>query len=223
MFDISVVFPYFPQLLIGVLSTLAVSLSAIVIGLILGWLIFLGLNSPRRLVRCFCKTYVSFYRGTPLLVQLILIFYALPTVGITLSPLLAAVVALSLNTAAFQGEILRAGFKMLPKGQLEAARDFGFSAAQTLFYIQMPQVLRAMMPALINETIDIIKNSALVSVVAVHELMRVTQTLASTTYRPLEFYTACGLLYFLTSWGLSIVGTRLEKNRSSSAQRVLAQ
>jgi polar amino acid transport system permease protein len=144
-------------------------------------------------------------------------------VGITLSPLLAAVVALSLNTAAFQGEILRAGFKMLPKGQLEAARDFGFSAAQTLFYIQMPQVLRAMMPALINETIDIIKNSALVSVVAVHELMRVTQTLASTTYRPLEFYTACGLLYFLTSWGLSIVGTRLEKNRSSSAQRVLAQ
>ena len=215
MFDISVVFPYFPQLLIGVLSTLAVSLSAIVIGLILGWLICLGLNSPRRLVRCFCKTYVSFYRGTPLLVQLILIFYALPTVGITLSPLLAAVVALSLNTAAFQGEILRAGFKMLPKGQLEAA--------QTLFYIQMPQVLRAMMPALINETIDIIKNSALVSVVAVHELMRVTQTLASTTYRPLEFYTACGLLYFLTSWGLSIVGTRLEKNRSSSAQRVLAQ
>lgn len=222
MFDISVVFPYFPQLLIGVLSTLAVSLSAIVIGLILGWLICLGLNSPRRLVRCFCKTYVSFYRGTPLLVQLILIFYALPTVGITLSPLLAAVVALSLNTAAFQGEILRAGFKMLPKGQLEAARDFE-PAAQTLFYIQMPQVLRAMMPALINETIDIIKNSALVSVVAVHELMRVTQTLASTTYRPLEFYTACGLLYFLTSWGLSIVGTRLEKNRSSSAQRVLAQ
>ncbi len=116
------------------------------------------------------------------------------------------------------GEILRAGFNMLPKGQLEAARDFGFSAAQTLFYIQMPQVLRTMMPALINETIDIIKNSALVSVVAVHELMRVTQTLASTTYRPLEFYTACGLLYFLTSWGLSIAGVRLEKNRSSSAK-----
>ncbi|MDS6630105.1 ABC transporter permease subunit [Klebsiella michiganensis] len=109
--------------------------------------------------------------------------------GITLSPLLAAVIALSLNTAAFQGEILRAGFNMLPKGQLEAARDFGFSAAQTLFYIQMPQVLRTMMPALINETIDIIKNSALVSVVAVHELMRVTQTLASTTYR------TAGVLY----------------------------
>ncbi|PLL96980.1 amino acid ABC transporter permease, partial [Klebsiella michiganensis] len=89
--------------------------------------------------------------------------------------------------------------------------------------IQMPKVLRTMMPALINETIDIIKNSALVSVVAVHELMRVTQTLASTTYRPLEFYTACGLLYFLTSWGLSIAGVRLEKNRSSSAKRVLAK
>ena len=114
MFDISVVFPYFPQLLIGVLSTLAVSLSAIVIGLILGWLICLGLNSPRRLVHCFCKTYVSFYRGTPLLVQLILIFYALPAVGITLSPWLAAVVALSLNTAAFQGKV-RISRSFLPK------------------------------------------------------------------------------------------------------------
>jgi polar amino acid transport system permease protein len=144
-----------------------------------------------------------------LLVQLILIFYALPTVGITLSPLLAAVVALSLNTAAFQGEILRADFKMLPKGQLEAARDFGFSAAQTLFYIQMPQVLRAMMPALINETIDIIKNSALVSVVAVHELMRVTQTLASTTYRPLVLYGMRSPLF--SDLGAEYCWKRLEK------------
>ncbi|VDR28515.1 Inner membrane amino-acid ABC transporter permease protein yecS [Raoultella terrigena] len=140
MFDILVVFPYFPQLLIGVLSTLAVSLSAIVIGLILGWLICIGLNSQQRIVFYLSKTYVSFYRGTPLLVQLILIFYALPTVGITLSPILAAVFALALNTAAFQGEILQAGFKMLPKGQMEAARDFGFTPTQTLFYIQMPQV-----------------------------------------------------------------------------------
>ncbi|MCS5945157.1 ABC transporter permease subunit [Klebsiella variicola subsp. variicola] len=108
-------------------------------------------------MRCFCKTYVSFYRGTPLLVQLILIFYALPTVGITLSPLLAAVVALSLNTAAFQGEIFGLALKCCPKANWKRHEILVFQRRKRCFYIQMPQVLRAMMPALINETIDIIK------------------------------------------------------------------
>ena len=119
-------------------------------------------------------------------------------------------------------EILRAGFKMLPKGQLEAARDFGFQRRKRCFIFRCRRCC-AMMPALINETIDIIKNSALVSVVAVHELMRVTQTLASTTYRPLEFYTACGLLLFSDLVGAEYCWHRLEKTISSSAQRVLAQ
>ena len=183
MFDFTAVIPYLPQLLSGLLTTLGVSFSAIAAGLALGWLICLGLVGQRNWLRNICRIYVSFFRGTPLLVQLVLVFYALPAAGISLPPLVAAVLALTLNTAAFQSEILRAGFTMLPKGQTEAARDLGLSPTRILLHIQIPQVLRNMLPALTNETLDIIKNSALVSAVAVHELMRTAQTLASTTYR----------------------------------------
>ncbi|MOA30485.1 Inner membrane amino-acid ABC transporter permease protein YecS [compost metagenome] len=137
-------------------------------------------------------------------------FYALPAVGVSLPPLAAAVLALTLNSAAFQGEILRSGFQMLPKGQMEAARDLGLSPLQTLLHVQIPQVLRSMLPALTNETIDIIKNSALVSAVAVHELMRTAQTLASTTYRPIEFFAVAGLLYLLVTLCTGRLGSWLE-------------
>ncbi|MCQ4254707.1 amino acid ABC transporter permease [Stutzerimonas stutzeri] len=199
MFDFSAVIPHLPQLLVGLASTLLVSLTAIALGLVFGWAICLGLTGHRAWLCRVCAVYVSFFRGTPLLVQLILVFYALPAAGISLPPLAAAVLALTLNTAAFQGEILRSGFQMLPQGQLEAARDLGLSPLQTLLQVQIPQVLRSMLPALTNETIDIIKNSALVSAVAVHELMRTAQTLASTTYRPIEFFAVAGLLYLLVT------------------------
>ena len=145
-----------------------------------------------------------------LLVQLVLVFYALPSIGLSLPPLVAAVLALTLNTAAFQSEILRAGFAMLPKGQTEAARDLGVSPLNILLHVQVPQVLRSMLPALTNETLDIIKNSALVSAVAVHELMRTAQTLASNTYRPIEFFVTAGLLYLSVTILTASVGRWLE-------------
>ncbi len=210
MFDFTAVIPYLPQLLSGLLTTLGVSFSAIAAGLALGWLICLGLVGQRNWLRNICRIYVSFFRGTPLLVQLVLVFYALPAAGISLPPLVAAVLALTLNTAAFQSEILRAGFTMLPKGQTEAARDLGLSPTSILLHIQIPQVLRNMLPALTNETLDIIKNSALVSAVAVHELMRTAQTLASTTYRPIEFFMVAGLLYLLVTLLTASAGRWLE-------------
>ncbi|KAI3478828.1 hypothetical protein L1887_59176 [Cichorium endivia] len=166
--------------------------------------------SERRWLRMFCAVYVSFFRGTPLLVQLVLVFYALPSIGISLPPLAAAIVALTLNSGAFQGEILRSGFQLLPYGQTEAARDLGLSRWQALIYIKTPQVLKAMLPALVNETIDIIKNSSLISAVAVHELMRTAQTLASTTYRPIEFFIVTGLLYLALTMATGRVGNWLE-------------
>jgi len=191
-------------------TAVGVSFSAIAAGLALGWLICLGLVGQRNWLRNICRIYVSFFRGTPLLVQLVLVFYALPAAGISLPPLVAAVLALTLNTAAFQSEILRAGFTMLPKGQTEAARDLGLSPTRILLHIQIPQVLRNMLPALTNETLDIIKNSALVSAVAVHELMRTAQTLASTTYRPIEFFMVAGLLYLLVTLLTASAGRWLE-------------
>jgi len=210
MFDFTAVVPYLPQLFRGLVTTIGVSFSAIALGLVLGWLICLGRVSSGTWTSRACAVYVSFFRGTPLLVQLILVFYALPSIGISFPPMVAAVVALTLNTSAFQAEILRAGFRMLPEGQKEAARDLGLSPLQILLFIQIPQVLRSMLPALTNETLDIIKNSALVSAVAVHELMRTAQTLASTTYRPLEFFVVAGLLYLLATLLTARAGRWLE-------------
>jgi len=210
MFDFTTVIPYLPQLLKGLASTLGVSFSAIGFGLVLGWAICLGLVSRHAWLRHSGRVYVSFFRGTPLLVQLVLVFYALPSIGLSLPPLVAAVLALTLNTAAFQSEILRAGFAMLPKGQTEAARDLGVSPLNILLHVQVPQVLRSMLPALTNETLDIIKNSALVSAVAVHELMRTAQTLASATYRPIEFFVTAGLLYLSVTLLTASVGRWLE-------------
>lgn len=210
MFDLTVTVHFLPQLLNGLVTTLWVSLTAIALGLLMGWAVCLGLTGRQRWLRLLCAVYVSFFRGTPLLVQLILVFYALPSIGISLPPLVAAVVALTLNSGAFQGEILRAGFQTLPFGQMEAAKDLGLSSWQALIYIKIPQVLRNMLPALTNETIDIIKNSSLISAVAVHELMRTAQTLASTTYRPIEFFIATGFLYLILTMATGRVGTWLE-------------
>ncbi len=210
MFDFTVVLPHWPQLLAGLGVSFGVSMVAIVLGFVFGWAICLGSVSPMRGLSRTCRLYVSFFRGTPLLVQLTLVFYALPAAGISLPPLLAAVVALTLNTSAFQGEILRAGFNLLPSGQIEAARDLGLNRWQILRHIQIPQVFRSMLPALTNETIDIIKNSALVSAVGVTELMRTAQVLASTTYRPIEFFVSAGLLYLLLTLSVGRFGHWLE-------------
>jgi polar amino acid transport system permease protein len=211
MLDFSVVLQHFPQLLAGMAVTFGVSMAAIGLGFFLGWVICLGSVSTRPVLPAICRSYVSFFRGTPLLVQLTLVFYALPGIGISLPPLAAAVAALTMNTAAFQAEILRSGFQMLPKGQVEAARDLGFTRWQTLRHVQMPQVFRTMLPALTNETIDIIKNSALVSTVAVTELMRTAQIYASTTYRPIEFFVVAGALYLVLTMGIARCGAMLER------------
>jgi polar amino acid transport system permease protein len=211
MFDFFIVFKHLPQLLVGLTMTFGVSITAIGLGFFLGWVICLGNVSDRLWLSRLCRGYVSFFRGTPLLVQLTLVFYALPSIGVSLPPLVAAIAALTLNTAAFQAEILRAGFQMLPHGQIEAARDLGFTRCQTLRHVQVPQVFRTMLPALTNETIDIIKNSALVSTVAVTELMRTAQIYASTTYRPIEFFAVAGMLYLVLTMSTARCGAWLER------------
>jgi polar amino acid transport system permease protein len=210
MLDFTPVLSSWPQLALGMAVTFGVSVGAIVLGFFLGWLICLGSVGRRAWLRASCATYVSFLRGTPLLVQLTLVYYALPAIGISLPPVLAAVVALTLNTSAFQSEILRAGFHMLPRGQMEAARDLGMNRWQTFRWIQAPQVLRNMLPALTSETVDIIKNSALISTVAVTELMRTVQVKASTTYRPIEFFVTAGVLYLVLTLFTSRIGRWLE-------------
>ena len=215
MFDLTIVFPYYRPLLEGLFTTLWVSLLSIFIGFFFG----LGLCSLRNAhsstLRGMARVYISFFRGTPLLVQLAIIFYFLPLVGIYIPSVIAAIMALSMNTGAFQAEILRGGFRGLPKGQLEACWTCGFTQNQTYWHIQLPQVIKMTLPALVNETIDIIKNSALISTIAVVDLMRIAQTYSSTTYRPLEFFMAAGVLYLLLTVSVSYIGNKIDYKLSN--------
>lgn len=211
MFDISIVFNNITPLLQGLWTTAWISFLSIFCGFLLG----LGLYSLRKstyvFFSCMTKSYISFFRGTPLLVQLAIVFYFLPLLNIDIPPLLAAIITLSMNTAAFQAEILRGGFNAISKTQDESCWVFGFSPAQAFFYIKLPQVIKSTLPALINESIDIIKNSSLISTISVMDLMRIVQTYSSTTYRPLEFFAAAGVLYLCLTSIVNLFGYYIEK------------
>lgn len=215
MFDLSVVLGYRGELLHGLWMTAWISALAIVLGFGIGVLAGVARVSGHPVARAVASFYISALRGTPLLVQLAVIFFMLPLIGINLPALPAAILALALNSGASQAEILRGGFETLPRGQTEAAWDIGLDRWQILLHVQLPQVVRATIPALVNETIDIIKNSSLISTIAVTELMRIAHTYSSTTYRPLEFFTAAGLLYLLLTLSVSHGGKYLEKRLST--------
>ena len=214
MFDFTIILGHIPELLVGAWRTLWISFVSIFIGFGIGHLFCFARFSELRFFKSGIAAYVSFFRGTPLLVQLAIIFYFLPLFGIFIPSVAAAIIALSMNTAAFQSEILRGGFQSLPKGQVEAARDLGLTTWQIRLYIQVPQVFRATLPALVNESIDILKNSALISTIAVTDLMRISQTLASTTFRPIEFFVAAGIMYFIMTYAISQLGAVIERNMS---------
>lgn len=211
MFDITVVWDYRDALLQGLWMTLWVSLLAIALGFIIGALTYLARSSKILPLKAVAGFYVSSFRGTPLLVQLSIIFFFLPLAGVVVPPLVAAIMTLALNSGAIQSEILRGGFSTLPKGQSEAAWVNGLSRAQSFIHIELPQVIRVTLPTLVSEVIDIIKNSSLISTIAVTELMRVAQQYSSTTYRPLEFFISAGVLYLVLTMSVSEIGRWLER------------
>lgn len=202
---------YLPALGNGLLVTLGLCLVAMLLGFALGVALYLCSSSRSRALVWFSRVYVSFFRGTPLLAQLLLCFYLPTSLDIDLPGVVAAIVVLSLNTAAYQSQILRSGFEAIPKGQLEAAGVFGLSRWQTLTRVQIPQVLQLASPALVSELIDVIKASAVVSVVAMTDLMRVSQQLVAQTYRPLEVYLVAALFYLALTSVLALAGRALEQ------------
>jgi polar amino acid transport system permease protein len=155
--------------------------------------------------RSWAAVYISFFRGVPLLVQLLLAYYALPFIGIDLPAIVAAVGTVGLCCAAYMGEILRGGFALVPKGGVEAARLLGLSPRQILLRIQLPIAVQAMRPAIINEAILIVKASSLISVVGILELTRSAQALASSTFEPLPSYALCGAIYLVINVSLSLL------------------
>lgn len=209
---------YAPVLLTGAGHTLLVSAVAIVAGFLLG-AVLLGLSQVGRgrgPLPAFVRAYVSFFRGTPLLVQLLMMFYLPSAAGLDLPPLLVAMVAMAANSAAFQCEILRAGLSAVPAGQIEAALVFGLSPRQVFRHVQLPQVARAVWPAVVSEAIDVLKNSAIVSVISVADLARSGRQIVAANFRPLEVYVTVGLSYLLMTAAVFALGTWIARRMGDS-------
>ena len=204
-----------PLLAEGIVVTLQVSAIAAVLGLLLGVICGLGALSRSRPVRWIVTAYVDFIRGTPLLIQIFLVFFALPMVGIRFDEFWAGVIALSLNAAAFVAEVVRGGVGSIEKGQTEAAKAIGMRHSQILVFILLPQAYRQMVPPLTNELISLVKNSSLLSVISVYELTRAGQAIISVHFVPFEIYTLLALYYYALIKALSWLSTQLERQLPS--------
>jgi len=194
------------------LYTVLISFVSITIGLAIGMMVSAAALSPSRALSIPGRTFVSFFRGVPLLVQLLLIYNLLPALGLNVPSVVAAITGLSLCTAAYQAENLRGGFQSVPRGLLEAADMAGLSAFQQFRRIRAPIALRLAFPSLVNEAIMILKASSLVSVVGIVELTRMAQDLAASTYRPIELFSAAGLLYLIINWLIASGGSLFERS-----------
>ncbi|MBV8914597.1 MAG: amino acid ABC transporter permease [Acetobacteraceae bacterium] len=189
--------PTFNLLLEGAAVTAGLSAVSVLCGLALGIVICGASLAQARVLRSFASAYVSFFRGVPLLVQLLLLYHALPRLGLDLPGIAAAAVGLTLCTAAYQAENLRGGFLNVPPGLIEAGRMVGMNARQVMTRIRTPIALRLTLPSVVNEAILILKASSLVSVVGVADLTRTAQNIASSNYRPVETFATAGALYLV--------------------------
>lgn len=209
--DWGIILESIPLLANGVIVTLQVSALSAVLGLALGVALGLGALSRNRAIRWAVAAYVDFIRGTPLLIQIFLVFFALPMIGIRFDEISAGVVALSLNAGAFVAEVVRGGVGSIERGQAEAAKAIGMRHRQVLVYILLPQAYRQMVPPLTNELISLVKNSSLLSVISVYELTRAGQAIISVHFVPFEIYTLLALYYYVLIKALSWLSVQLER------------
>ncbi len=211
-FDISLITNHLPLLLVGALVTIEITAVSVAIGTMFGLFVGIAELSRYRWLRVPAKIYVDFIRGTPLLVQIFIIYFALPIVlGMRIEPFVAAVAACSINSGAYVAEIFRAGIQSIDKGQMEAGRSLGMTWAQTMRFIVIPQAFRRTIPQLGNEFIAMLKDSSLVSVIGFEELTRKGQLIIASTYGSLEIWTAVAIIYLAMTLSITRFVAYLEK------------
>ncbi|MFZ3589836.1 amino acid ABC transporter permease [Bacillus sp. DJP31] len=191
--------------------TIPLTIASFIVGIVIAVLTALARISRNRFLSPIARVYVSIIRGTPLLVQLFIIFYGLPTIGLVIDPFPSAIIGFSLNVGAYASEIIRAAILSTPKGQWEAAYSIGMNDQQTLRRIILPQASRVSIPPLSNTFISLVKDTSLASLILVTELFRKAQEIAAQTYEFLFLYTEAALLYWIICLGLSLVQERLER------------
>jgi arginine/lysine/histidine/glutamine transport system substrate-binding/permease protein len=187
-----------PTLLIGAITTLQLTASAVIFGLIGGTLLGLARLSSFKPLQIASRIYIDFFRGTPLLVQIFMIYFGIPAAtGISFNRFLAAILALSLNASAYLAEIVRGGIQSIETGQREASESLGLSPIQTMRYVIFPQAFRRMIPPLGNEFITLLKDTSLVAVIGYEEILRRGQLIVATNYRAFEIYFTVALVYLV--------------------------
>lgn len=213
----------FPDLVMGSLITIEVTTLGVFFGLIFGTIAGLGKLSQKFLFRYLCTIYVDFIRGTPLLVQILLFYYGIPGLfsnitnqPLSIDPIVAGIIVCSINSGAYIAEIVRAGVQSIDKGQMEAARSLGMSESMAMREIILPQAFRRIIPPLGNEFIALLKDSSLLAVIGVHELLKNGQLYISRTFASFPVYIAIAFMYLIMTFAISKLVTYSEWRLSVS-------
>lgn len=211
-----VISAFWPMVKAGFLVSMPLALASFAIGMLIAVAVALVRVMPKegwfsKILFWVMKAYISAIRGTPILVQISIVFYGLPALGIFIDPIPAAIIGFSLNVGAYASEIIRAAILSIPKGQWEAGFSIGMTYLQTFRRIIAPQAFRVSVPPLSNEFIGLFKNTSLASVVTVTELFRVAQESANRAYDFLPVYIEAGLVYWCFCWVLFMIQAKIEK------------
>ncbi|HTH96389.1 MAG TPA: cystine ABC transporter permease [Stellaceae bacterium] len=217
--EIALIWQSAPFLLRGALYTIGLSVGAMALGLILGFFIALARLSDIRALVLPARIYVSFIRGTPLLVQLFIIYYGLPEFGVTLSPIPSALIGFTLSVAGYNSEVLRGAIGAVDRGQWEAAAVIGMSWSQTLRRVILPQASRTALPPLANSFIALVKDTSLAATIQVPELFREAQLITARTFEIFAMYIAAALIYWVLSSLLAALQSALERQANRHVVR----
>lgn len=227
---VSFIKKYYPYYLDGAKNTILIALFTVFLGLLFGTVLALMRLSKKKPLRFIASTYVEFIRGTPLYVQILVIYFGLTQIGITfpeiewLNPVLgmnfsdfmSCVITLSINSAAYVAEIVRAGIQAVDKGQMEAARSLGMRQSLAMREIIIPQAIKNILPALGNEFVTVIKESSIVAVIGISDLMNKAKIISGKTYMPFMPYIVVALVYFVLTFSLSKLMARFERRMKNS-------
>jgi polar amino acid transport system permease protein len=208
---ISLFIRFLPDLLRGMGMTLWLTIQGLAAGFVLGVLASLARTYGNKFWRGLAVGYIELFRGTPLLVQLFLIYYGLPGLGITLSRELSAFLAMALNSGAYQAEYLRGSILAIGDGQMMAGRSIGLSKWKTIWYVILPQALRLAIPAWSNEPVSLLKSTAVVFLIAIPEVMSKAKAIAARTYDPISAYLAAAVMYLAAVYILILLLNWLER------------
>ncbi|MDM0086966.1 MULTISPECIES: amino acid ABC transporter permease [unclassified Variovorax] len=212
-------FPEFLFILQAVQWTLALSLIAFVGGALLGLVIALARTSESRFARGAAVTFIQIFQGTPLLLQLFLIFFGAPVLGLDINPWIAAGAALILNSAAFLGEIWRGCIEAVPRGQIEAAQALNLRYVDRMRDVVLPQAFKIALAPTVGYVVQIIKGTSLAAIIGFTEVTRAGQIINNATFQPLQVFATVAAIYFVICWPLSLLAARMERRRAQALAR----